>query len=474
MDAPKHLNKTSPWRLRLGERRVLMAVGDFLVAWVSLLLAVFIWSLSDLGTSGLMDFIDRRFQAWFLALPLGWLILLVDSYDSRRSDDWRKTFRAVTTSFSLALIIYVLIYFTSEPNSLPRRGVAVFLVTTWFGTLVWRRIYIRVLTTPQFMHRVLLVGAGSSGIGLLQVINELWPPPYFLVGLIDDDPEKQGQTFQGFDVLGGSGKLNQIIEDQNITDVIVAISGRMDAPMFKALLDAQTAGVGITRMPVAYEDLLGRVPVHYLEADWMLRNFVDEARIGAFYRFFKRTIDVLGGLVGCLILIVLAPFIILVILIDDGWPVVFSQIRAGKGGVPYTIYKFRTMRKDAEKDGAKLAAENDARATRTGGILRRTHLDEWPQFINVLRGDMSLVGPRPERPEFVEHFVHDIPFYRARLIVKPGIAGWAQIHLNYAASIEEMVIKLEYDLYYIKHRSLWMDFLIMLRTFATIIGFRGR
>jgi exopolysaccharide biosynthesis polyprenyl glycosylphosphotransferase len=368
----------------------------------------------------------------------------------------------------------MIIYFASEPNSLPRRGVAFFLISVWIGTLFWRVVYIRVFTTSQFMHRVLLVGAGSSGVGLLKIINDLWPPPYFLAGLIDDDPQKQKSEIEGFKVIGGYATLMPTIQEQNISDIIVAISGRMEAPMFEALLDAQTAGVGITRMPVAYEDLLGRVPIHYLEADWMLRNFVDEARIGVFYRFFKRTIDVIGGLIGVAILIVIAPFVTVMIWLDDGRPILFSQTRAGKGGQPYMIYKFRTMRMDAEKEGAQLAQENDDRATRIGRFLRKTHLDEWPQFINVLRGDMSLVGPRPERPEFVDHFVREIPFYRARLIVKPGIAGWAQIHFDYAATLEEMVMKLEYDLYYIKHRSWWMDVLILLRTLATIIGFRGR
>jgi lipopolysaccharide/colanic/teichoic acid biosynthesis glycosyltransferase len=244
---------------------------------------------------------------------------------------------------------------------------------------------------------------------------------------------------------------------------------------FQTLLDAQERGVTITRMPVAYEELLDRVPVKHLEADWILRSFVDESRVGTFYNIAKRVIDILGGVVGVAFLLFLGPLISIAILIESGRPVILEQTRAGRGGVPFKIYKFRTMVKDAEGEGeVKLTTENDQRVTPLGRFLRKTHLDEWLQFFNVLQGEMSMVGPRPERPEWVDHFQEQIPFYRARLLVKPGMAGWAQVHFNYAATVEEMVMKLEYDLYYIKHRNLWLDIVILIRALMTVIGFRGR
>jgi lipopolysaccharide/colanic/teichoic acid biosynthesis glycosyltransferase len=186
-------------------------------------------------------------------------------------------------------------------------------------------------------------------------------------------------------------------------------------------------------------------------------------------------IDIIGGFLGVIFLILMTPLIALAILIDSGRPVIFSQTRAGKGGKPYRIIKFRTMRVDAEETGKpQLAREDDQRSTKLGRFLRKARLDEWPQFINVLRGDMSLVGPRPERPELMKHFEELIPFYRARLLEKPGITGWAQVNIGYAATLEEMSIKLEYDLYYIKRRGPILDFIILLRTFGTIFGFRGR
>ena len=181
--------------------------------------------------------------------------------------------------------------------------------------------------------------------------------------------------------------------------------------------------------------------------------------MSGFYELIKRIVDILGGLFGSLVLLLLFPLLALAIFLDDGAPIIYTQIRLGRGGQPYKIMKLRTMRRDAEADGTpQWAKEDDQRATRIGKILRRTHLDELPQFMNVLRGEMSLVGPRAERPELVQMFQTHVPFYRARLLVKPGITGWAQINLGYASTIEETIQKLEYDLYYIKHRNLFLDF----------------
>jgi len=189
----------------------------------------------------------------------------------------------------------------------------------------------------------------------------------------------------------------------------------------------------------------------------------------------KRLMDMLGGFAGLLILALVFPFAAIATLIDSGLPIFYSQDRLGKGGQIFKIYKFRTMKQNAEADGeAKLAEENDPRVTRVGHFLRRTRLDELPQFWNVLHGEMSLVGPRAERPELVAQFQKEIPFYRARLLVKPGLTGWAQINYGYVATVTETAVKLEYDLYYIKHRSLPMDFTVILRTVGTVLSRKGR
>ena len=299
--------------------------------------------------------------------------------------------------------------------------------------------------------------------------------PFFLAGIIDDDPLKQGQEFEGYKVFGNSETLLAIIEEQNISDIIVAISGQLQGGMFQSLLEAQERGVDILRLPRVFEDLVGRVPIMLLEADWVIRSFVDEVNSNQFYEMVKRLIDIIVGAMGVFLLLALFPFISLAIYLDDGKPIFYRQVRTGRGGQSYEMIKFRTMRRNAEADGLpKWASESDERATRAGRYLRKTHLDELPQVINVLHGEMSIVGPRAERPELVSYFQHQVPFYRARLLVRPGITGWAQVNFGYASSIEDTIVKLEYDLYYIKHRSLSLDLLILFRTPATVFGLRGR
>jgi exopolysaccharide biosynthesis polyprenyl glycosylphosphotransferase len=471
-----HKQTQSPnlWRLKSRERQVLLAIGDILVAGLALNIGLLFWALGDEFQVFSLDFL-RRTPAWFFLLPIFWPLLLAGLYDERRAKNRQETLRGIALAAMIGLGLYLLIYFSSEPKSLPRRGIAGFMVAVTAIETVWRLFYIRVFTAPQFMRRVLLVGAGETGKIILKIIRELTHQPFILVGIIDDDPQKIGQTIEDFPVLAGSDRLLGIITELEITDLIVAISGQMHGMMFQALLDAQELGTEITRMPVAYEELLNRVPIRYLEADWILRSFVDQARVDAFYEFMKRLLDITGGLVGVSMLLLMFPFISVSIFLDSGRPIFYTQVRMGKGAQPYKIFKFRTMRQDAEPDGQpQWAEENDRRATRVGRFLRKTHLDEFPQFINVLRGEMSLVGPRAERPELVDWFQKHVPFYRARLLVKPGITGWAQVNQDYASTIDETIEKLEYDLYYIKHRNLLMDLRVLLRTPSMILGFRGR
>jgi exopolysaccharide biosynthesis polyprenyl glycosylphosphotransferase len=309
----------------------------------------------------------------------------------------------------------------------------------------------------------------------VKVYNKLQPKPFFLVGFMDDDPTKVGKELEGFPILAGNDRLLEIIEAKAISEIVIAITGEMQGGTFQILLDAQQSGMEIIPMPSLYEELLGRVPIHHLESEWLIRSFVNDARVDGFYEFAKRLLDILVSLAGLSICILLTPITAILILLDSGFPILYNQIRFGKSGKLYNIYKFRTMYQDAEKDGkVQVTHEHDERITHVGSILRRTHIDELPQFWNVLRGDMSIVGPRAERPELIIEYQKHIPLYRARLLVKPGMTGWAQVNYGYSVTITQTVIKLEYDLYYIKHRNIVMDILIILRTMSQVIGFRGR
>ena len=460
------------WRMGAGERRIILIVGDFIAAASAAFLALYLWAQIDwLGFS----LVFVRFRAvWFFFLPVIWLLLMINNYDMIRASSWGETLRGVLFSGIGGVVLYLIVYFTSDPGSLPRRGVLYFLGFVILFALTWRWLYIKIFTAPDFMRRALVIGAGESGITLVNVVRAINPPPFTLVGIIDDDPDKQGMEIDGSRVLGDNKKLLSLIEQEAITDIIVAILGPMNGEMFQAILDAQEKGTLITRMPVSYEELLGRLPINHLETDWLVRSFVDEVRISPLYAMSKRLLDIFGSLLGLLSLLVIYPWVALAIIIESGRPVIYIQERLGQGGKQYWVVKFRTMSQDAEADGeAHWAMAGDPRATKVGKFLRRTHLDEFLQFWNVLRGEMSLVGPRPERPILVDELQKQIPFYRARLLAKPGITGWAQINYGKGASVEGSAEKLEYDLYYIKHRNLLMDLWIILRTTGSIIGFRG-
>lgn len=462
------------WRITARERRSILFIGDLIATGVGLLIALYIWSMGDQWLRFSWQFLTDRPPDWYYFLPAIWILLMLELYDIRRAGRKGDTIRGVIVAALVSTIFYLLIFFISEPRSLPRRGVAGFIVAAGILTLLWRLLYIRVFTTPAFLRRVLIIGAGRAGTSLVEIIQKIHPLPYTLVGYVDDDQKKKNKKISGCKVIGDSDHLMDIIARESVTDLIFAISGDMQPGLYSAILRAEESGIEVTTMPVAYEELLGRVPISLLDDDWILRTFVDRAHANGSYELGKRMMDLAGALIGSILLAIFFPIISLIIIVDDGLPILFRQERVGKSGKTFYLLKFRSMRRDAEQDGvARFAVENDERATRSGKFLRKSHLDELPQFFNVLKGDLSLVGPRAERPELVEQFQKEVPFYRARLFIKPGITGWAQVNYQYASNIEETSVKLEHDLYYIMHRNLLLDILILVRTVGQVIGFHG-
>jgi len=484
--------RTSPaLRLRPGEHQTILFIGDLLMAVASVFAAIEVWrrynflaevaGLIEKGFSQgaseklVSEFVTINVPAWFYFLPIIWLVFLIELYDPHVAGSGRKTTRGIAVAALFGLIAFSLLFITRQDTNLPRVGVGAFLVFASILTLAWRMLFIRLYKRTGQLRRVLLIGAGKAGQTLAELYLSLGTRSFNLIGYIDDDEQKVGKLFYDLPVLGTSKQLLEIIDIHHVSDIVVAINGEIQGQTFQTILDAQETGVDVTRMPILYEEMTSRVPIHHLESDWIIRSFVDGLSVSGFYELFKRIMDILGGLVGLLILAIVLPFLALAIYMDSGLPIFYSQPRYGRGRSIFTIYKFRTMRKKSDTfQDSKTTVENDPRITRVGKFLRKTRIDEFPQFWNVLRGDMSLVGPRAEVPKLVDEYQKEIPFYRARLLVKPGLTGWAQINYGYVATIEETSIKLEYDLYYIKHRTLSMDFQIILRTIGTVLRRTGR
>jgi exopolysaccharide biosynthesis polyprenyl glycosylphosphotransferase len=486
--------RTAPLRLRASEHRTILFVGDLLMAVGSMFLALYTWSLynqyiyqilfDDYIAQGFIPREARRLAEsqtvvevpfWFYLLPIIWVLLLIELYEPHVAGSGRKTTRGIAIAALIGLIAYSLVFIIQQESKLPRIGVGAFLFFAAVLTLAWRVLFIRIYKSTGQRRRILLIGAGKAGQTLAELYQAQGTPSFTIIGFIDDDMMKVGQSFYGFPVLGTCKQLLNLIDVYRVSDLVVAINGEIKGVTFQTILDAQERGVDVTRMPILYEEMTSRVPVHHLESDWIIRSFVDELRVSGFYELSKRLVDMFGGMTGLIIFAISFPILGLAVAIDSGFPILYSQPRLGRGGLKFTIYKFRTMYQGAEADnGARTTSENDPRVTRVGRFLRKSRLDELPQFWNVLRGEMSLVGPRAEIPELVADYQQQIPFYRARLLVKPGLTGWAQINYGYVASVTETSVKLEYDLYYIKHRTFTMDFQIILRTIGTVIRRTGR
>lgn len=483
--------RTTPLRIRPSEYRSILVMGDLLMGIISDFAALYVWRqynfyviLRELLADGvapgraeqrarILNNLDP--QLWFYFLPIIWILLMIELYDPHVAGSGRRTTRGIALAAFVGLVVYSLVFIVREDTNLPRVGVGAFLLFASLLTLLWRMIFIRLYKTTGERRRVLLIGAGKAGQTLAELYHSLGTRSFNLIGYVDDDESKVGKTICDLRVLGLSTHLLSLIDIHHISDLVIAINGEIQGATFQAILDAQEKGVEVTRMPLLYEEMTGRVPIHHLESDWIIRSFVDGLHVSGFYDLTKRLLDILGGIVGLVIFAITCPFLSLAVLLDSGLPIFYSQPRLGKGGLVFKIYKYRTMRQDAEADGeAKTTLENDPRVTRVGRFLRKTRLDELPQFWNVLRGEMSLVGPRAERPELVAEYQKQVPFYRARLLVKPGLGGWAQINYGYVASVTETAVKIEYDLYYIKHRTLGMDFQIILRTIGTVLRRTGR
>ncbi len=483
--------RTTPLRLRPTEYRNILLIGDLLMAVASVFAALYTWRQYNYyvlredyiargvapGRAGDLAnlFNNIKPDLWFYLLPIVWMLLLVELYEPHVASSGRRTTRGIALAAFIGLSAYSLVFIVKQDTNLPRVGVGAFLLFASALTLLWRIIFIRLYKSTGQRRRVLLIGAGKAGQTLAELYHSLGTQSFNLIGYVDDDTAKVGKNLCGLRVMGSSLHLLNLINVYHISDIVIAINGEIQGTTFQTILDAQEMGVEVTRMPILYEEMTGRVPVHHLESDWIIRSFVDGLHVSGFYEFTKRLLDILGGAIGLLIFVITCPFLALAVLIDSGLPIFYSQPRLGRGGLRFNIYKFRTMRQDAEADGeARTTLENDPRVTRVGNFLRKTRLDELPQFWNVLRGEMSLVGPRAERPELVTEYQKQIPFYRARLLVKPGLTGWAQINYGYVASVTETAVKIEYDLYYIKHRTFGMDFQIILRTIGTVLRRTGR
>jgi exopolysaccharide biosynthesis polyprenyl glycosylphosphotransferase len=320
----------------------------------------------------------------------------------------------------------------------------------------------------------LILGVEKREQAIAQLLQQGSPLNYHVLGYADTVRASPGVNPADLSVLGHTSDLLRLVDQLRVDEVVVATNNEVTEELFQLLVACQAHGVQVSYLPNLYEKLYRRIPVGDINPAWALYAMQGQPIFNRLRLISKRILDLVFIFLSLPILGLLLPFLALAVRLDSPGPVFYRQLRSGRAGKTFSIIKFRTMVVDAEKDGrARWATENDPRITRVGRFLRKTRLDELPQLINILKGDMSLVGPRPERPEFIEELQKAIPFYRVRLLVKPGLTGWAQIHYDYGNSVEDALIKLQYDFYYIRYWSLWLDLYTLFKTVYVVLRFKG-
>ena len=449
---------------------VVLGTLEFLFSFVAVYLATYIrfgFQLDDQFT----DLSGLELRAAVFAFVILLSMIAMGLYQTSMREGIFGVLLRLVASYFFSVVVLAFIFYT-YPHLFLGRGILIIAVILSFAAIILlREIYFKV--DPSFFkRRVLVLGTGKSAATIAELRRKTDQFGFAILGYA----HLRGTT----DLINPAQiiKLRMPLKDYCLThevdEIVLAVDDRRKGFPVKDLLDCKMSGIEILDLANFFERETGKIRLDLIHPSWFMLS--DGFNKSSFQAVLKRAFDLFSGMI---LLAVAWPFMLLTILaikVEEGFsaPVVFRQIRIGEDGVPYTIFKFRSMRVDAEKDGkAKWAVKGDSRITRVGNFIRKTRLDELPQIFNVVRGDMSFVGPRPERPEFVVTLGEKIAYYGERHRVKPGITGWAQIRYPYGASDKDALEKLQYDLYYVKNQSLFLDFLILLQTVEVILFGKG-
>jgi sugar transferase (PEP-CTERM system associated) len=396
-----------------------------------------------------------------------------DFYDLTLVHSNREVVVRLLQAAGAASIVLAALYFV-QPDLMIGNGIFVSALFVFLVAILgWRLAFNSVTGSLKLdEERVLFVGTGETARKVARQILDQHEFAYRVIGFIDDDASRIGERIVNPAIVGTPADLDRLIATHHVDRIVVGLSDRRGKLPVEELLRAKMAGVRVEDATTTYERVTGKILIDDLRPSWLI--FSDGFRVSRVTRLMKRAIDLTLSLALAIATLPLMLLTALLVFIEDGRPVLYRQERVGENGRTFVLSKFRSMRKDAEQGGTPVwARDGDDRVTRVGRFIRKTRLDELPQLWNVLRGDMSFVGPRPERPFFVEQLAQDIPFYQQRHAVKPGLTGWAQVKYRYGSSREDAMEKLRYDLYYIKHLSVVFDLTIVFDTVKVVLFRKG-
>ena len=439
----------------ISERKLLLAAGDAVLV-ATALIAAFNLHSGPIQRAGLS--IPWVGSATVTAIWLA-VAIMVDAYDLRAAVSVRGIFRVVATTAAVSMVVLLGVFFAA-PYGVTRPTILIWLPLAAFVVLCWRLLYRRVFARAIFAGRIMLVADADTLGDVWPEVDEQMAGLYRLVGTVDPEDADSGNRLAG------------AAANRDADLIVLGAHEEMPEALFASLVACYDNGLVVRSLADIYEELTGRLLVDRLRQSWLL-SLHQRSETSRLYATVKRAVDIVAGLIGVVLLVVLLPFLWLANKAQDRGPVFHRQMRLGKYGHPFQILKLRSMRVRPSED-LHWTEENDDRVTTVGAFLRRLHLDELPQAWNILRGDMSVVGPRPEQPQYVETLRESIPYYNTRLSVRPGLTGWAQVNYGYGSGVEGARVKLSYDLYYIKRQSIALDTLIIARTLLAVATLKGR
>ena len=464
------MNSNRKIHFEISERKVLLKLFDVFVVLFSL---YFIGAFFDFKY---FTFSSTNYY-WFVILA-GYIYLfgsVFEMYNLQVASSQFQILKSIILTTSTTVLVYLLtpIYTPELPSN--RLQIIIFYITILSSLIIWRFFYLKFLASHRFVKKAIIV-CDKEQLQELVTGLESADPHYKFIGFVNSDGE------HNFKVNFNSIKnikpddLEKFVQNNFVSEIVVASQKTegITANLYNQLIFLLENGLIIKEYTQLYEAITQRIPVQYVSRDFYRYFPFSRNNQNQLYLLVSRIIDVLFSLVGLSFGLFFLPIILIGNLIGNRGTLFYTQERIGKNGKPFRIFKYRTMVKNAEANGAVFTTINDARITAFGKFLRKTRLDEFPQFINIIKGDMSIIGPRPERPVFVNEIAEVMPFYETRHIIKPGLTGWAQVNYSYGDSIADSLVKLQYDLYYIKHRSIFLDINILVKTFSTVLFYRGQ
>jgi exopolysaccharide biosynthesis polyprenyl glycosylphosphotransferase len=463
------MNSNKKIHFEVSERKVLLKAFDIIFVLLSLYIisAIFDFKYFTFSTT-------NYYWTIVLAIYIHVFGSVFEMYNLQVASSQFQIIKSIILTSSTTVLIYLLtpIYTPVLPSN--RLQIIIFFVAIFMSLLLWRLFYVMFLASHRFVKNAILVCDMEQLSELVKGLENA-DPHYKIIGFVNSDSE--GDITKKFTIKNiKQTDLENYVRKNSISEIVIASQKTegITVALYNQLIHLLENGFIIREYTQVYEAITQRIPVQYVSRDFYRYFPFSRSNQNHLYLLVIRISEVIFSLIGLCFGLLFFPLIIIGNIIGNRGPLFYTQERVGKNGAIFKIYKYRTMVKNAEANGAVFTTANDSRITPFGKFLRKTRLDEFPQFLNILNGDMAIIGPRPERPIFVNEIAEVMPFYETRHVIKPGLTGWAQVNYAYGDSIDDSLVKLQYDLYYIKHRSIFLDINIIIKTFSTVLFYRGQ